>query len=164
MACSLPGFSVHGIFQARILEWVTISFSRRSSWPRDWTWVSHIVGRCFTIWATREVWDITDKGSSSQSYGFSNSHVWIWDLDHKEGWTLKNWFFCVVLLEKTLESPFDCEENKPVNPKQNLSLIFIGRTDAEAETPILCGVGIPNSVISQPWEFHRNSTWKNSIY
>ena len=55
MDCSLPGSSIHGIFQARILEWVAISFSRRSSQPRDWTWVSHIVGRCFTIWATREV-------------------------------------------------------------------------------------------------------------
>ena len=55
MACSLPGFSVHGIFQARILEWVTISFSRRSSQLRDWTWVSHIVGKRFTVWATREV-------------------------------------------------------------------------------------------------------------
>ena len=55
MACSLPGFSVHGIFQASILEWVTISFSRRSSRPRDWTQVSHIVGRCFTVWATRDV-------------------------------------------------------------------------------------------------------------
>ena len=52
--CSLPGSSVHGIFQARILEWVAISFSRGSSWPRDWTWVSHTVGRLFTIWATRE--------------------------------------------------------------------------------------------------------------
>ena len=55
MDYSLPGFSVHGIFQARILEWVAISFSRRSSRPRDWTCVSRIVGRCFTIWATREV-------------------------------------------------------------------------------------------------------------
>ena len=52
--CSLPGSSIHGIFQARILEWVAISFSRRSSLLRDWTWVSHIVGRCFTVWATRE--------------------------------------------------------------------------------------------------------------
>ena len=51
--CSPPGFSVHGIFQARILEWVAVSFSRRPSWPRDWTQVSHIVGRCFTVWATR---------------------------------------------------------------------------------------------------------------
>ena len=55
MACSLPSFLVHGVFQARILEWVTISFSRRSSRPRDWTQVSRIVGRCFTVWATREV-------------------------------------------------------------------------------------------------------------
>ena len=55
MDCSLPGSSIHGIFQARVLEWVVISFSRRSSQPRDWIWVSHIVGRCFTIWATREV-------------------------------------------------------------------------------------------------------------
>ena len=55
MDCSLPGSSVCGIFQARILEWGAISFSRRSSWPRDWTRVSCIVGRCFTIWATREV-------------------------------------------------------------------------------------------------------------
>ena len=55
MDYSLPGFYVHGIFQARILEWVVITFSSRSSWPRDWTWVSHIVGTCFTIWATREV-------------------------------------------------------------------------------------------------------------
>ena len=55
MDCSLPGSSIHGIFQARILEWVAISFSRRSSRPRDWTWISCIVGRCFTVWATREV-------------------------------------------------------------------------------------------------------------
>ena len=54
MDCSLPGSSIHGIFQARVLEWVAISFSRRSSWPRDWTRVSYIVGRCFTVWATRE--------------------------------------------------------------------------------------------------------------
>ena len=64
MDCSLPGFSVHGIFQARVLEWVAISFSRGSSWSRDWTWVSCIVGRCFTVWATREV-----KSVSFQSQG-----------------------------------------------------------------------------------------------
>ena len=54
MNCSLPGLSVHGIFQARVLEWVAISFSRGSSWPKDWIWVSHTVGRCFALWATRE--------------------------------------------------------------------------------------------------------------
>ena len=73
-----------------------------------------------------------DKGLSSQSYGFSSSHVWMWELDHKGGWVLKNWCFQTVVLEKTLESLLDCEEIKPVNPKGNQSWIFIGRTDTEA--------------------------------
>ena len=67
----------------------------------------------------------------------SSSHVWIWELDHKEGWALKNWCLWTVVLEKTLESPLDCREIKPVNLKGNQSWIFIGRTDAEVETPIL---------------------------
>ena len=67
---------------------------------------------------------------------FASSHVWMWELDHKEGWTLKNWCFWAVVLEKTLESPLDSKEIKPVNPKGNQSWIFIGRTDAEVETPI----------------------------
>ena len=78
-----------------------------------------------------------DKGLSDQSYCFSSSHVWMWELDYKEGWALKNWCFWTVVLEKTLESPLDCKEIKPVNPKRNQSWIFIGRTDAEAETPTL---------------------------
>ena len=78
-----------------------------------------------------------NKGLSSQSYGFSSSHVWMWDLDHKESWALKNWCFWTVVLEKTLESPLDCRKNKPVNPKGNQSWIFTGRTDAEAEALIL---------------------------
>ena len=78
-----------------------------------------------------------NKGPSSQNYGFSSSHVWIWELDHKESWTLKNWCFWTVVLEKTLESPLDCKEIKLVNPNGNQSWIFIGRTDAEAETLIL---------------------------
>ena len=80
-----------------------------------------------------------NKGLTSQVYGFSSSHVWMWELDHKESWALKNWCFSTVVLEKTLESPVDCKEIKPVNPKGNQSWIFIGRTDAEAEAeaPIL---------------------------
>jgi len=78
-----------------------------------------------------------DKVWSSQSFGFSSSHVWMWELDHKEGWALKNWCFLTVVLDKTLESPLDCKEFQPVHPKGNQSWIFIGRTDAEAETPIL---------------------------
>ena len=74
-----------------------------------------------------------DKGSSSQSYGFSSSHVWMWELDHKEGWVPKNWCFWTVVLEKTLESALDCKEIQPVNPKGNQPWILIGRTGAEAE-------------------------------
>ena len=69
----------------------------------------------------------------SQGYGFSSSHVWMWELDHKEGWAPENWCIWTVVLEKT---PLNCKEIKPVNPKGNQSWIFIGRTDAEAETPI----------------------------
>ena len=68
---------------------------------------------------------------------FSSGHVWMWELDHKESWVLKNWCFWTVVFEKTLESPWDCKEIKTVNPKGNQSWIFIGRTDAEAEAPIL---------------------------
>ena len=78
-----------------------------------------------------------NKGLSSQSYGFSSSHVWMWELDYKENWALKNLCFWTVVLERTLESPLDCKEIQPVNPKGNQFWIFIGRTDAEAETPIL---------------------------
>ena len=78
-----------------------------------------------------------NKGPSSQSYGVSSSHVWMWELDHKESWALKNWCFWTVVLEKTLESVLDCKEIQLVNPKGNQSWIFIGRTDAEAETPVL---------------------------
>ena len=78
-----------------------------------------------------------NKGPSSQSYGFSSSHVWMWELDYKESWVPKNWCFWTVVLEKTLESPLDCKEIKPVNPEGNQSWIFIGRTDVAAEAPIL---------------------------
>ena len=78
-----------------------------------------------------------NKGPSSQGYGFSSSHVWMWQLDYKESWVLKNWCFWTVVLEKTLESPLDCKEIQPVSSKGSKSWIFIGRTDVEAETPIL---------------------------
>ena len=77
------------------------------------------------------------KGPSGQGYGFSNSHVWMWELDYKESWVLKNWLFWTVVLEKTLESPLDCKEIQPVHLKGDQSWVFIGRTDVEAETPIL---------------------------
>ena len=78
-----------------------------------------------------------NKGLSSQGYGFPSGHVWMWELDCEESWALKNWCFWTVVLEKTLESPLDCKETQPFHPKGYQSWVFIGRTDAEAETPIL---------------------------
>ena len=77
-----------------------------------------------------------DKGSCSQSYGFSTSHVWMWELDSEGSWALKNWFFWAVVLEMTLEDQLDCKEIKPVNPKGNESWMFIRSTDVEAEALI----------------------------
>ena len=90
-------------------------------------------------WTLKHLFDSrrVNKGTSSQSYGFFGSHVWMWELDYKESWVPKNWCFWTVVLEKTLESPLDCKEIQPAHPKGNQSWIFIGRTDAEAETPIL---------------------------
>ena len=78
-----------------------------------------------------------NKGPSGQGYGFPSGHVWMWVLDYQESWVPKNWCFWTVVLEKTLESHLDCEDIQPVHPKGNQSWVFIGRTDAEAETPIL---------------------------
>ena len=79
----------------------------------------------------------THQDKSGQSYGFSSRHVWMWELDYKESWALKNWCFWTVVLVKTLESPLDCKEIQPVHPKGNQSWISIGRTDAKDEAPVL---------------------------
>ena len=88
-----------------------------------------------------------NKDSYSESYGFSSSHVWIWELGHEERWALKNWCFWTGLLEKTLESPMDFKEIKPVHPKGNQFWIFIGRTDPQAETPILWPLDVKSQLI-----------------
>ena len=91
----------------------------------------------------------TNKGLSSQSYGFSSSHVWMWELDYKESWALKNWCFWTVVLEKTLESSMDCKEIQPVHPEGDQSWVFIGRTEAEAETPLLWSPDANNWLIGK---------------
>ena len=166
MDCSLPGSSVHGIFQARVLEWVQkmkiMASSPITSWQMEGEKVetvtdflllgskitvdndcSHEINRCLLLArkATTNLDSILKsrdiKAVYSQSYGFSSSHVWIWELDHKKGWVPKNWCFWTVVLEKMLESRLDCREIKPVNPEGNQPWIFLGRTDAETEAPIL---------------------------
>ena len=137
-----PGSPVHGILQAKILEWVVISFSKGSCWPGDRTQVTCTAGRFFTVWATREAHDKTrqcikkqrhyfaNKGPYSKTYGFSISHVWMWDLDHKKGWMPKNWCFWTVVLEKTLESPLDCKRSnqsilKKISPEHSLEGLML---------------------------------------
>ena len=96
-----------------------------------------------------------DKGLYSQSYGSSSSHVWMWELDHKD-WAPKNWCFRTVVLEKTLESPLNCKEVEPLNPKRNQPWIFIGRTDAEAEALILWLPALKTWLIGKdPWCWER---------
>ena len=102
-----------------------------------------------------------DKGpSKGQSYGFSSGHVWMWELNYKESWLRKNWCFWTVLLEKTLESPLDCQEVQPVHPKGNQSWMFIGRTDAEAKTPILWLPDVKNWLIWKDSAAGKDWRWK----
>ena len=99
-----------------------------------------------------------NKGPSSQIYGFSSSRVWMWELDYKESWVPKNWCFWIVVLEKTLESPLDSKEVKPVRPKGNQSWIFIGRTDAEAEAPIAWPPDVKSQLIGK--HFDAGKDWR----
>ena len=92
-----------------------------------------------------------NKGSSSQGYGFSSDHVWMWELDCEEGWMPKNWCFWTVVLEKTLESLLDCKEVQPVHPKGDQSWVSIGRTDAKAETWILWPPHAELTHWKRPW-------------
>ena len=111
-----------------------------------------------------------NKGSSSQGSGFSCGHVWMWELDCEEGWSPKNWCFWTVVLEKTLESPLDCKEIQPVHPKGNQSWVFIGRTDAEAETPRLWPPDAKSWLIwkdpdaGKDWRWEENGTTEDDMF
>ena len=101
-----------------------------------------------------------NKSLYSQSYGSSSSHAWMWELDHNESWAPKNWCFWIVVLEKTLESPLDCKEIQPVHPKGNQPWIFIGRTDTEAETPILWPPDAKNWLIWKDPNAGKDQRWE----
>ena len=101
-----------------------------------------------------------NKSLSSQGYGVSSGHVWIWELDYKESWVLKNWCFWTVVLEKTLESPLDCKGIQPVHPKGDRSWVFIGRTDVEAETPILWPPDVKGWLIWNDLDAGKDWRWE----
>ena len=102
------------------------------------------------LWYFKETIKTLDlKKKKKKSFGFSSSHVWLWELDHKESWAPKNGCFWTVVLKKALESPRDCKEIRPVNPKGNQSWIFIGRTDDEVEALILCLPDVKNWVFGK---------------
>ena len=101
-----------------------------------------------------------DKGLSSQSYGFSSSHVWMWKLNYKESWALKNWCSWIVVLEKTLESPLDNKEIQRAHPKGNQSWIFFGRTDAEAEASVFWPPDSKNWLIGKDPDAGKDWRWE----
>ena len=98
----------------------------------------------------------TNKGAYSQRYDFSSSHVWMWELDHKQGWELKNWCFWIMVPEKTLESPSNCKEIKPVNPKGNQPWILIRGADAEAEALMLWLPDVKSWLIGKDLDAGKN--------
>ena len=112
---------------------------------------------------------LLNKGPSSQSYGFSSSLVWMWELDCEESWVLKNWCFWTVVLEKTLETSLDCKEIQPVHPKRHQSWVFIGRTDVEAETPIFWPPDAKNWLIwkdpdaGKDWRREKKGTTEDEV-
>ena len=112
--------------------------AKSQTWLSDFTFTLLLGRKVMTnldsIFKSR---DITNKGPSCQGYGFSSSHVWMWELDYEESWAPKNWCFWTEVLEKILEGPLNCKEIQPVHPKGNQSWVFIGMTDVEAETPVL---------------------------
>ena len=110
-----------------------------------------------------------NKGLSSQDYGFSSGHIWMWEWDYKESWALKNGCYWTVVLEKTPESLLGCKEIQSVHPKGNQSWIFIGRTDAEAETPIFWPPDAKNWLIwkdtdaGKDWKWEERGTTEDEV-
>ena len=111
-----------------------------------------------------------NKGPSSQGYGFTSSHVWMWELDHKESWVPDNWCLWTVMLEKTLESPLDSKKIHPEHLKGDQSWVFIGRTDVEAETPILWPPNAKNWLIwrdpnvGKDWRQEEKGMTENEMF
>ena len=140
-----PDLSSSCVIAQHTVCW-TLARSSQGATRRGWPLMPSLnpTGHQSTNWMPHLLWmnihicnPFANKGLSSRCYGFPSSHVWIWELDYKDGWAPKNWCLQIVVLEKTLEISLDCKGIKPVNPKGNQLWICIGRTDAEAEAPIV---------------------------
>ena len=119
-----------------------------------------LLGRKAMINIKKQRHYFTNKDLSSQSYGFSSSHVWMWELEYKESWVPKNGWFCTLLLEKTLESPLDSKEIQPVYPIGHQPWIFIGRTDAKDEAPILWPPYVKSPFIRKDPDAGKDWRWE----
>ena len=156
-------------------QWQTLFFGLLNHcrcWLQPWNKKTLLGRKVMTnldsILKSRDV-TLPNKGPSNQGYGFSSSHVWMWLLNYKETWALKNLCFWTMVLEKNLESPLDCKELKPVNPKGNRSWIFIGRTDVEAETPIVWPPDVKSWLIwkdsdaGKDWRLEEKGTTEDEV-
>ena len=122
-------------------------------WPHPWNWKKSYDKPRQHVKKQRHYF--ANKDPSSQSFGFSSSHVWMWELNDKESWVPKTWCFWTVVLEKTLESPLDSKEIQPVSPKGEQSWIFIGRIDAEAEASVFGHLMEKLTHWKRPWCWER---------
>ena len=147
------------------VEWGTLGLQNHCRW-----WLQPWNEETLAHWKKSYDWPrqhikkqrhyFADKGPSSQSYGFSSSHVCMWELDHKESWALKNWCFWTVVLDKTFENVLDYKEIKPVNLKRNQSWIFTGRSDVEAETPIVWPPDAKNWLLGKDPDAGKDWRWE----
>ena len=133
-------------------------WQEREELLKDWSircwqalWLPRLAFIHSLVWNFYLFCAFASRGPSSQNYGFSSSHVWLWELDCKESWALKNWCFWTVVLEKSLESPLDCREIKPVNPNGNQSWIFTERIDTESEAQCFGHLMLSNSLEKYWW-------------
>ena len=151
-------------------QWETTFLSSKITADGDY---SHEIKRCLllgrkamtnldSILESRDI-PLPTKVRLVKAMDFSYSHVWIWELDYKEIWVPKIWCFWTVMLEKTLESPLDCKEVQPVNPKGNKSWIFIGRTDAESETPVVWSPDAKDWLIWKDPDAEKKGTTEDEI-
>ena len=129
---------------------------------QSWTWLKCLSSSSSRQHIKKQRHYFANKGPSSQGCGFYSSHVWMWELDGKESWAPKTWCFWTVVLEKNLWSPLDCKKIQPVHPEGNQFWIFVGRTDAKAETPVLWPPDVKNWLIWEDSDAGQDWRWEET--